>query len=256
MLAIPSLAGAQQLGLKTLPGREAGVSASYYEYREPSLAVTEKGAKIGVDFAFTATPGGDWFVRGDGRLAHGRNDYTGSGTKDGNPDWYAELRGTAGKDFDNGSYTLSPYLGLGYRFLANDLRGTTSSGAVGYHRVSQYLYVPAGLTHRLGLASGARLSSTLEFDFLARGWQKSYLSNVSTLVPDQTNEQHGGYGIRASMYYEKENWSIGPWLQYWSINQSATTSVTVTALGNTFARVFFEPRNKTTEIGLRVGYRF
>jgi hypothetical protein len=256
VLAVPSLASAQQFSLKTQPGKEVGLSASYYKYQEPSLAVTEKGAKAGIDFAWTATPHDDWFIRGDGRLALGRNDYTGSGTKNGNPDWYAELRGTAGKDFENDGYSLSPYLGVGYRFLANDLRGSTSTGALGYRRTSQYLYVPAGVVHRLALASDARLSSTLEFDYLVQGWQNSYLSNVSTLVPDQTNRQHRGFGVRASMYYEKANWSFGPWFQYWSINQSATTSATVTALGNSFPVFFFEPQNKTAEIGLRAGYKF
>jgi hypothetical protein len=255
-LVIPCLAGAEQVSLETRPGVELGLNASYYKYKEPSIAVTEKGYKAGIDLAWTATPGNDWFVRGDGRFAYGQNDYTGSGTKDGNPTRYAELRGTFGKDFKNESYSLSPYAGIGYRYLIDDLRGATSTGAMGYRRESRYLYVPLGVIHRIRLKSSGRLSTTLEFDYLVQGRQKSYLSDANALLPDLTNDQDGGYGVRGSIYYEKANWSFGPWFHYWHIDQSDLTSATVTVSGTSVTTSVYEPRNKTTEIGFRVGYKF
>jgi len=255
-LAMPSLACAQKVSLKTQPGIELRVNASYLEYKEPSIAVTEKGYKIGIDLELTATPGNDWFIRGDGRIAYGRTDYTGAGSKNDNPYRYAELRGLFGKDFDHDGYGLSPYFGIGYRYVFDDLRGATSTGAIGYRRENRTLYIPVGVTHRLGLESSARLSTTLEFDYLVEGKQKSTITDATALVPDQTNTQHHGYGIRASMSYEKGNWSFGPWLHYWHIDQSETTSATVTVLGTTFTTLFFEPENETTEMGFRVGYKF
>lgn len=256
LLLMPSLSCAQEIGLNTRPGIELGLNASSFRYEEPSVSVTEKGYTAGADFALTATPRNDWFIRGDGRLAFGENDYSGSGSKGDNPYRYAELRGTFGKDFYRGSYGLSPYLGVGYRYAFDDLRGATSTGAVGYRRKSQYIYIPIGVTHRLRLESGARLSTTFEFDYLVHGRQRSQLSDATVLVPDQTNHQHSGYGIRASMYYEKTNWSFGPWIYYWRINQSETTSANVTVLGTTFTAFFYEPRNRTVEVGLRLGYKF
>lgn len=253
---IPSLAGAQHVNLNTQPGIEFGLNASYYKYKEPSVAVTEQGYNAGLDLVLTATPGDDWFIRGDGRFAYGHNDYTGAGTKDDNPYWYAELRGLFGKDFEYDRYRLSPYSGIGYRYSFDDLRGVTSTGAIGYRRESQYIYIPVGVIHRLRLESSAKLSTTLEFDYLVEGQQTSYISDATALVPDQTNDQHRGYGIRASLYYEKANWSFGPWFRYWHIDQSETTSATVTALGTTITTRFFEPKNTTTEIGLRFGYKF
>jgi hypothetical protein len=45
-----------------------------------------------------------------------------------------------------------PYAGLGFRYLYNDLRGTSSTGAIGYRRESHYFYVPLGVTLRVPLA--------------------------------------------------------------------------------------------------------
>ncbi|MDH5535695.1 MAG: hypothetical protein OEZ08_09025 [Betaproteobacteria bacterium] len=255
-LVIPSLACAQQASLKTQPGIEVGLSGSYYHYKEPSIAVTEEGYKGGIDLVLTAPPRNDWFMQVDGRFAYGRNDYTGAGNKGGNPDWYTEFRGTLGKDFERDGYSFSPYSGIGFRYLFNDLRGQTSTGALGYRRESRYVYIPIGVTHRLRLESSAKLSTTLEFDYLVKGWQKSNLTDASTFLPDQTNKQHSGFGVRASMYYEKANWLFGPWFHYWRIDQSETTSTTVTVSGSTFRALIFEPKNRTVEIGVRLGYRF
>lgn len=255
-LAIPSLAFAQQVSLKTRPGTELGLNAAYYKYEEPGVPVTEKGYNAGLDVVFTATPGNDWFIRGDAAFAYGYTDYTGSGTKDDDPYRYAEIRGTFGKDFDNDGYTLSPYFGIGFRYSRDDLRGLTSTGAIGYRRESRYLYIPVGLTHRLGLKSSARLSTTLEFDYLLKGQQKSYLSDTFPSASDLTNDQNSGYGIRASVYYEKANWSFGPWFRYWHIDQSETAAATAVVSGTTVTAFFLEPKNETTEIGFRVGYKF
>ena len=65
------------------------------------------------------------------------------------PDWIFETRAVVGKDYlPRSGISLSPFAGLGYRYLYNDLRGTTSTGAVGYQRYSQFLYAPVGLTSR------------------------------------------------------------------------------------------------------------
>jgi len=255
-LLIPSTGFGEEMSLKTRPGAELGVNAAYYKYEEPDVAVTEKGYNAGVDLAYTTTPRNEWFVRGDASFAYGHNDYTGSGTKDDNPYYYAELRGTFGKDFENDAYSLSPYTGIGYRYSRDDLQGVTSTGAVGYRRESQYWYIPLGVTHRMRLKASARLSTTFEFDYFLQGRQKSYLSDTSALLPDLTNDQNEGYGLRGSIYYEKGSWSIGPWFYYWHIDQSETAAATVTVSGTPVTMFFVEPRNTTTEFGIRLGYRF
>lgn len=256
---IPVTANADQKisgELKTLTDQEIGVTVSSYDYQEPSLNVSLKATKLGVDYKGAVALEDDWFIRGNFGYANGRADYSGSGTMSARPDWYYELRGMLGKDFDQESYVISPYVGLGYRYLFNDLRGVSSTGALGYRRKSEYTYLPVGVTHYIKLESQAKLLTTLEYDYLISGQQTTYISDAISLIADQVNKQRNGYGIRGSVYYEKNNWSFGPWFQYWNINQSASTSATVTLLGVTYNAVFWEPKNKTTETGLRLGYKF
>jgi len=248
---------AQETGLKTRSGTEIGATVSHYRYEEPSLGVKLEGYKGGLDLSVFTNPGGDWFIHLQGRYEYGKTDYTGSGTKNGNPDWYYELRAMFGKDFDRGTFSLSPFIGLGFRYLYNDLRGVTSTGAVGYTRESQYSYIPIGVTHRIRLESKARLATTLEADYLIQGRQTSTLSDVSPILGDVTNDQRDGYGIRGSVFYETDKWLFGPWVQYWHTNRSDLAPVLATIGGVTFIiGTAFEPTNKTTEIGLRLGYRF
>lgn len=242
--------------LKTKTGNEIGLTVSSYDYREPALNISLKATKLGIDYSGAHALSDGWYARGDLRYADGKVDYSGSGTMSNRPEWHYELRGMIGKDFDRGAYNLSPYFGLGYRYLFSDIRGVTSTGDLGYRRKSQYAYLPVGVTYRFKLESNARLSTTLEYNHLIKGQQKSYVTDVTNLVGDQTNDQHKGYGIKGSMYYEKNNWLFGPWFHYWNINQSDSTSATLTLLGVPYAATFWEPKNKTTEIGLKLGIRF
>src|ERR1700710_469373 len=105
LFIVPAFALAQPMSLRTLPGIEAGVLASSYRYVEPSVTVKLDGHKGGADLAVAPTAGGEWFLRWEGRYEYGKTDYSGSGTKSGNTDWYYELRGLAGKDFDFGTYS-------------------------------------------------------------------------------------------------------------------------------------------------------
>jgi hypothetical protein len=257
LVIAPLLAHAQQSGVKTPTGTELGATVSHYRYEEPSLGVKLEGYKGGLDIAVVTKPSGVWFFRWEGRYEYGKTDYTGSGTKNGNPDWYFELRGMVGKDFEFGNYGLAPYTGLGFRYLYNDIRGVTSTGAIGYTRNSQYTYLPVGVTHRFKLEANTRLATTLEVDYLIQGRQTSTLSDFNPAFADVTNDQRTGYGIRGSIYYEKDRWMLGPWFQYWNTGRSDPAPVIASIAGvNFIVGTAFEPRNKTTEMGLRFGYRF
>ena len=145
------------LSTMTALAAEIGLQISDYRYQEHDVAGTdfarETGPKVGVTFDGTHGFSDDWFIGGDFRGAYGQNDYTGSGTESGLADWLFEARLLGGKDFilENAfwhtlTFDLTPYIGLGFRYLYNDARGTTSTGAQGYERYSHYFYVPVGLT--------------------------------------------------------------------------------------------------------------
>jgi len=155
----------------------------------------------------------------------------------------------AGRDFVGKSVSLSPFLGLGYRYLYNDSRGYTSTGAIGYRRESNYLYAPIGLTMRIHLGSRWVLAPTGEADVFIRGTQVSKLSDTDLGYIDVTNEQKKGRGHRASLVLEKDHWAFGAWMHYWDIKDSDVQPIGLGMAG-------LEPANWTRESGIEFRYRF
>ena len=251
LIALPTLAASADLPTRT--GNEVGVSLSSYKYTEPGL-LSLKANKIGFDYSGTYALDAEWpnrnkgwFVRGDLHFATGKADYSSpiSGSLNNRSDWYYEAKGLIGKDFHFDGYTLSPYAGLGYRYLYNDLRGITNFFAAGYRRESNYFTLPVGVTHKMALANQSQLVSTAEFSYLLRGRQESKLSDVNPVNQDVTNRQRSGYGLRLGTMVQFSTWSVGPSVMVWRFKDSDRT-----------AAGLFEPRNNTTEVGIKAAYSF
>ena len=256
LLAAISTTAAAQTGqpdpLLTRRGWEVGGQVSKYHYEEPDF-MNLKGNQFGAVGAYTFTSPNRVYNRIDGRVAYGSLKYEGSGTQDNNANWIAEARAVIGRDFlvsDN--VALSPYIGLGYRYLYNDLRGYSVVGNttyVGYRRYSTYVYAPVGVTLRMRTGDQWVIAPTLEYDAFLGGRQQSKLSDTGLGYSDASNEQDTGRGYRASLMVEKGHWSFGPWLQYWNIKDSDTVPIGLGSVGT-------EPANWTREYGLELRYRF
>jgi hypothetical protein len=251
-LFIASISHAQSNTLSTLAGNNIGLSLSSYQYREPDI-MSSKGSKLGLDLCATRELQNNHFFRGDLRYAFGSVDYNGSGSASGQPDWYIEARGLLSKDWVINDAVFSPYIGLGYRYLSNDARGFTGTGAVGYRRESNYLYLPIGLTYRVTVNTQARLTTEVGYDHLLSGKQVSRLSDTGLGLSDVTNIQSTGYGLKLSVMYEKENWAIGPFAHYWNVGQS---DIAVWFQNGIPVGTGVEPENNTVEFGLKARQRF
>jgi hypothetical protein len=234
---------AQRDPLATRGGWELGLQAAGYEYDEPFFATLE-GERIGVSGSYTFTGPDYLYSRLEGRYSYAELDYTGSGTLSDLPDYILEFRAIAGRDYRAGRFVWSPYAGLGYRHLYNDLRGVSSTGAAGYRRKSRYYYLPVGVTLRIPMGADWVLAPHLEYDAFANGRQRSYLSDVSPLLPDVTNRQVRGRGVRGQLAFEGARWSVSLWSHYWKIKNSDIQ----------FGGI--EPANSTHETGVEVRYRF
>jgi len=249
-------AGTAQEGnpLLTRPGWELGGQAAHYWYEEPDFAKLS-GNRVGIVVARTFTDASGFFSRIDLRGSYGRLKYESavSGTQDGVPDWILEARAVAGWDWVGGSVSLSPYLGLGYRYLYDDSRGYSTTGAIGYRRYSNYLYAPVGLTARYHLGDGWVLTPTLEADVFLQGTQVSKLSDTDLGYIDVTNDQKKGRGHRASLMLEKDRWALGAWWHYWHIEDS---DIQFAGVVNGVPRAALEPANYTRESGLESRYQF
>jgi len=235
--------------LATRRGFEIGAQLASYHYEEPSFAQLT-GSRVGLVGAYTFTSASGMFFRLDGRGSYGALKYQGSGTQDSVPDLIAEARGVAGMDFPSGSgVSLSPYLGLGYRYLYDDLRGRSSTNAAGYRRYSNYLYAPVGMTIRFDLGKRWVLAPAFEADIFILGKQKTRLSDASLVLNDVTNTQKHGSGWRAYLMLEKDHLAFGAWMHYWDIKDSDVQPTGAGTAG-------LEPANWTRESGIEFRYRF
>jgi hypothetical protein len=247
-LACVGLPARAQERLATPSGWEAGVQLSDYRYEEPGIMSLE-GTRFGVSGAYTAVSPIRTFARLEGRWSYGELDYQGSGTLTGVPDHILELRVLAGRDYAAGRLLWSPYAGAAYRYLYNDLRGVSSTGAVGYRRESNYFYIPLGITLRMPLAEGWAFAPQLEYDALVSGTQRSYLSDTGLGLPDVSNDQSRGYGYRVLLTFEHRRWALVPWLHYWDVKDSEVQTIAP-------GLAVYEPANETREAGLELRYRF
>ena len=226
---------------------DIGLEAFYKEYKEPDV-MSERGMMYGIGLAYTYHD--KVMFKASLLIAYGEVDYENSGKLDGIPNHHWELRGLLGYDFAiDSTFFITPYIGLGYRYLRDDSSGMISStGARGYNRESNYFYSPAGFSVIKILPEGWTISAEAEFDYLWYGKQKSYLSDISPLLPDDDYQQDQGYGIRGSIRIEKRftNTSIlfEPFIRYWHISRSDNGILT------------YEPKNETTEIGARIALKF
>ena len=231
-----------------------GVYISDIVYTEPDV-MKEEGSLKGLVGSLTFHQGGT-FQSVELYYSHGEVDYVGSGTIYSIPDEVLEIRSLFGRYFKfKKGFTLSPYLGLGYRYLNDDASGLISStGAFGYEREQVYLYMPIGMeinTNRDVL--GFKLSSRIEYDYFISGENNSYLGEVSSSYDNITLNQYNGYGYRLSVAFIKEfkngnSLIIEPFYRYWHIEDS---EVTYDSNNNGW----IEPDNYSEEVGISLSLR-
>ena len=199
----------------------------------------------------------------EGRGSYGLVDYTSnnSGTVPDEVNFCYESRLLFGKDYYPESFSnmmITPFVGVGYRYLNNDSSGSNSStGALGYERESKYVYSPIGVAVKLKDSGSWSVSFTGEYDLFWWGEQISHLSDVSIAYSDVKNYQKNGYGVRAAVQIKSEgqkaNIIIEPFMRYWSIKKSDTGDL---RYNNSVIGVAWEPKNNTTEIGGKIALQF
>jgi len=231
---------------------EMGPEVFYHKYKEPGL-MEEKGTLYGL--ALNATSHGPWMTAVQLEIATGKVDYDG-GTWDGDPlkidnitDWLVEARLLAGPEYVwDGGYA-APYIGLGYRWLWDEM---SKRYDYGYDRASNYLYLPVGGTITWKLGDGWLLSPTAEYDFLLYGQQISQFSDIEEGgLSDVTNSQTSGHGWRVCLSLERNfgTWTmkLQPFVRRWKIKQSDLDDI---------YEAFIEPKNETTQTGVQAFFVF
>jgi hypothetical protein len=238
---------------------EIGPEISYFTYKEPGV-MRERGLKYGIAGSYAYH--NKIMLKVEAKGSYGWLDYVGStwgGTRltlNNIPDYMLEFRALGGYDFYllNKSFAMTPYIGIGYRYL-NDNSHRKYTG--GYERKSNYVYSPIGFEFNIGLGNKWFIKEIMEFDYFWWGKQKSYLSNADPGLNDPSNRQKQGYGLRGSLALRKQfkivSFEFGPFIKYWNIKKSTKEILTFYGVPVDFA---YEPRNNSTEIGIMLVFRF
>ncbi len=235
---------------------EIGPQVSHIRYEEPDV-MEEKGVMYGITGSYAYH--NKFMLKLQGGYSLGQLDYKNSGTIDNIDNYMIELRGLGGYDIPVLKRTvLTPYIGLGYRYLNDDSSGMISStGAHGYERESTYYYSPVGIEAVTQLNNGWSLGLTVEYDLFLEGKQKSRLSDVDARFSDLENDQHQGYGLRGSVRLRKKGRNVDfvmePFIKYWDIDKSEESFITVS--GSIWG-YGWEPENNSTEFGIKLAAIF
>ena len=256
-------------------GLQVGTEIYFFNYKEPNF-MEDSGVFYGVNTSYmrhfngfdlfnpepvAESPEARSMVRLDGRIAFGQVDYTseGTGELDNINDFAFETRMVTGYDFTVSEKSFfTPYLGLGYRYLKDDTSGkTTTLGAAGYERQSNYFYLPIGADLYGHFSGQWDADLNAEFDVFLIGRQKSHLGDAISGLNTISNDQNNGYGARGSIRFTRDNGStdlfIEPFIRYWHIDDSEISGVT---FNNVLVGYGLEPENKTLEAGVKIGLKF
>jgi hypothetical protein len=137
--------------------------------------------------------------------------------------------------------------GITFETTWNDLNGKSTLNQSGYLRTNVALWATLGLEHvnyQESGFSGLWRSMHYEVGILLKGIQTSYLSQVSTLLPDVNNTQKEGYYLEYSVNLRfLPGWTLRPYIRHTMIEKSDVVD-----------GVYFEPKNERTQFGLLVGF--
>ena len=230
-----------------------GVEGFYDNYKEP-----DPGVRVDTDTMYGSLTAGyawgdDTIAAVDFRGSVGSANYSSvSGTSEDNPQFEAEARVRIGyrESFMGG--LAMPYIGLGGRAYYDHSQNTvTTLGYIGYDRKIGQVYIPIGVD--MSFPSGSwTIKPTLEYDQLIYGRVESDLGSIPGYT-NIANEQHNGYGLRASIMFARQwgsrIWEIGPFIRYWDIPES---DVTFDAAN----RGWIEPDNQRIQSGITIKMLF
>jgi hypothetical protein len=234
-----------------------GTEVSYIKYEEPGY-MQEKGMMYGIVGSYAYH--NKLMVKLEGKFSYGQLDYDGA-YQNGTPltisgisDYMLEFRGLLGYEFPLRAVMLTPYSGLGYRYLQDN---SQDKDAGGYQRESNYIYIPIGIETVANLGNGWSLGANIEYDIFVWGRQISYLSDVDPSYYPLENEQMKGYGVRGSISIAKKGKKVGfiiePFIRYWNIKESREGYIIYQGTPIAYG---IEPNNDSTEIGCKLAITF
>ena len=107
---------------------------------------------------------------------------------------------------------MSRYIGLGFRYLHNDLR--TNEFRQGYRLDNFLTYIPVGLTHKTLAFNQHLLKTTIEYSHLIKNIQRSSLSDQNPTAQNVRLLQTKGYRLSFETLLHLNYWALSPVINY------------------------------------------
>ena len=182
--------------------------------------------------------------------SQGRVNYTSNGTGTMVKNYYrGRLEAYLSKEIYVNRKRARPYIGLGYRELFdNSANQVTSTGAIGYNRISQYYFLPVGMIWYIN----EFWSLKSQYNYLLQGKQTSYVKDAipATYNVNPVNTQSIGGGLDFTLNKKlTSNWFYYGFIRHWDLG--ASDAVSCSASSNCI-----EPKNSTSEIGVGISFSF
>ena len=227
-----------------------GFLGSYEDYVECELA-KEKGIFLGIDASLLYKNFLTFSLRVSSINSEVERINLGSDESEGTkPKRLTDINIWAGLELTPFNFSLTPYIGVGYRTMDVKMRVTyftwyTYSEFQKPISHGEYFYIPLGIkvSYRMG-----------NWEFGVGGEYNSFLFGNSIVYSDTYGEirmhQKNGYGFRYSFMIKKEfnfgNLLLVPLYKHWNIDKS---DIFKTGEGDLYI-----PKNRTHEFGISIMY--
>ena len=177
--------------------------------------------------------------------------------------WYSDSVALLGKSFSKKKYRITPYAGLGYRYLNNP---ENSSVPYDYSRQVSYLYLPLALEIEKTGSPEYSWGLVGEIDILLHGSAKADISDASDNYNNLEFDQSLGGAVKVAGFYNRQllglSVSVKPFIDVWFVDSSDTdvltydgTRVLVRSADGSYGD-YCEPANVTMTAGLQLDVMF
>jgi hypothetical protein len=260
---------------------DLSIKGGYFRYDEPSADISYTGIVSGIQGAYKKSFS-IWSFKIQSEIMSGNLDYSGrlnshstadgasvssSNTRGslsyGSDLWYSDTALLLGSPYCRNGYSLTPYAGLGYRYLDNP---DNPDVPYDYRRQVSYLYVPMVLEFQKTLSENRSWGIIGEVDVLLKGSVRADLSDASEKYNDLNFQQSLGGSVKLTGLYNREILgyaiSLKPFVEIWMVEESDTdvleydgTRVMVKSANGHYGD-YCEPSNITLTAGLQLNMMF
>jgi hypothetical protein len=260
---------------------EIVAKGGYFQYEEPSADVYYSGVVSGIQCDFNKTFS-RYTIKAQSEYMMGNTTYDGQINRHNFAEgaavtsaieeydiryssdiWYTDSKIAIGKWYERDNYTITPSMGIGYRYLNNPERSEIEGD---YEREVAYLYLPLSLEMKKNISERKSWGIAGEIDILIHGWVKAHTSDASDNLNDLNFTQSLGGGLKLTGFYKQKIFgrdiAFSAFAELWLLGDSNNdklmydgTRMMIQSSDGEY-HDYCEPANITTVLGVKLNLFF